>query len=594
MVHILIYENRAIEIIPPSRQRHPDNTMISFIEFIQQQSIDDIDELSIDKFWGSIKDDKWIYVGLEMLEWIGYNSVNKHDNKRHYHDMISKICKEGEDYKVLTIAEIKRLQEIGSANVNIPEEITEGNRSKHIIIDPDSFKESLMMINTNRAKQVRKYYVRLERVYKQYVEYCLNAANTQIEESKKSADTFKMMILNKSTYMADQYVYIATTRSYAKKNIFKVGCTTRLEKRMSGYQTGRSSDDKYCYVYLMKCVDSRAMEQLIFTRLKQFAHEDNKELFQIHLETLKSIIDTFARFEMESVDTLNRIVLQYYDKYQTMEVLPFDDIIISNMDDYIEDKFEITRADRYVPNTDSKPSPLSLTTDTVCYKLAGMGLKLIGEYPGSETATIEIQCSSPLKHRFESSYGYLRGLPRCPYCGKDRILDKVPIYEYTDRDYNYVNTYESFDALKEAKPELNHQLLKNIIREQRWLTAHEGHVYSILAPYENTLDLNKPLTDAELFMIDIIGINYAIMRARICQSVLRYCLAIDDQDKIVYTAKSYTEMARHLRQKDKTSVLNRKTISKYLNSAELYGGYRYVISGAREYRDYRVIDVTTL
>ncbi len=566
---------------------------MSIVEFMQQESVN-IDHLYIDKFWDSIENNKWIYVGVDMLEWLGYDASIKRDNKRYYHDMIKGLFKEGTQYKVLTISEIKKLQQSETQDIKLPAVIKEGNKSKHIIISPRCFKESLMMMNTDRAKQVRHYYIQLEEVYKEYMKYYVNSINTALKESKKSADTFKMMILNKSTYMADQYVYIATTKSYAKKNIFKVGCTTRLEKRMSGYQTGRSSDDKYCYVYLMKCVDSRAMEQLIFTRLKQFAHEGSKELFQIHFETLKSIIDTFAQFEMESVDTLNSIVLQYYDKYQTMDTVSFDDIVIDNMDDYIEDKFKITRADRYVPKADSKPSPLAFTTDTVNCKLAGMGLKLTGEYPGSETATIEVQCSSPLKHRFESSYGYLRSLPRCPYCSKDRILDKVPIYEYTDRDYNHVNTYESFDALKEAKPELNHQLLKNIIREQRWLTAHEGHVYSILAPHENKLDLNKPLTDAELFMIEIMGINYANMKARICQSVLSYCLAIDDQDKIVYTAKSYTEMARHLRQKGKTSVLNRKTISKYLNSADLYGGYRYVMSGSNEYRDYRVIDVKTL
>ncbi len=566
---------------------------MSIVEFIQSESID-IDSLYIDKFWDSIESDQWIYIGVDMLKWIGYHSSFKQDNKRHYRDMLKNSFAEGNDYKILTTSEIKLLQSTETNKIKLPQNIKEGNRSKHIIISPRSFKESLMMMNTDRAKQIRQYYIQLEEVYKKYMKYCLDMSNVELEKMKKESDTFKMMILNKATYKADQYVYIATSRSYSKKNIFKVGCTTRLEKRMHGYQTGRSSDDKFYYVYLMKCVDARAMEQLILTRLKQFAYEDSKELFQIHFQTLKNIVEIFEWFESESVIKMNALVLSYYDKYQSMDSDAFDDIIIPNMDDYIEDKFDITQADRYTPDTDTSSSPLAYTTESVNAKLAGIGLKLIGEYPGSVNSTINVECLSVLKHRYETTYEYTSSVGRCSYCGKHKILDKVQIYEYTDRTYTYVNTYESFDALKEAKPDLNHQILKNIIREQRWLTAHEGHVYSILAPYDNKLDLHKPLTEVESYIIEILGIHYASMKARICQTVLSYCLAIDDSSKTVYAAKSFTEMARHLCQKGTNTPLNRKTISKYLNSAELYGGYRYVMSGSNEYKDYQVIDVKTL
>jgi hypothetical protein len=46
---------------------------LSVTEFIAEQGFE-IDQLYVDKFWDNISDDKWIYVGNEMLEWIGYSA----------------------------------------------------------------------------------------------------------------------------------------------------------------------------------------------------------------------------------------------------------------------------------------------------------------------------------------------------------------------------------------------------------------------------------------------------------------------------------------------------------------------------------------
>ena len=403
-----------------------------------------------------------------------------------------------------------------------------------------------------------------------------------------------MMILNKSLLKCDQYVYVATSCNYAKQNVFKVGMTDSLKTRMTGYQTGRTSDDKFSYIYVMKCVDAKTLEQMIFTRLESFRYEDSRELFQIHFDTLKDILSVFESFEIESIGNINKLLSEYYSTYTDMPISDFHDLVIPNLDEYFEQKFSITPIDRYKPAIEAKPSPLSLTAEIVNERLSKFGLKLIGEYSGKGEDLHQFECTSPLVHKFESNYEYVNSKGRCLYCCNDRILDQIPIYEYADRTYQHVRTYANFDELKKDKPDLKHQTLRNIIREERWLTAHEGSVYSVLEPYDNKLDLYKPLTESELFIINILGIHFESMRARTTSSVLSYVIAIDEDKNIAYFAKSATEMGRHLKQRKSEKAINRKTVSTYIKSGGIYGGYKWTAHGSTSYKDYTMIDVTTL
>lgn len=156
--------------------------------------------------------------------------------------------------------------------IEMPNDFNQHNRVMHIVVSPDCFKESLMKTTTNRAKQICQYYIQLEKIFKAYMKYCndiaqrqLLASQAELEEAKQSSQHFKMMILKKSEYKLDQYIYVASSRNYAKKNIFKVGMTKHLEKRMTGYQTGRCAEDKFMYLHIVKCVDARALEQMILS-----------------------------------------------------------------------------------------------------------------------------------------------------------------------------------------------------------------------------------------------------------------------------------------------------------------------------------------
>jgi hypothetical protein len=85
----------------------PADNRLSVTEFIAEQGFD-IDQLYVDKFWDNISDDKWIYVGNEMLEWIGYSAGDMRKLKQHYVQLLENNFSQGNDYKQLTASEMKK------------------------------------------------------------------------------------------------------------------------------------------------------------------------------------------------------------------------------------------------------------------------------------------------------------------------------------------------------------------------------------------------------------------------------------------------------------------------------------------------------
>ena len=67
-----------------------------------------------------------------------------------------------------------------------------------------------------------------------------------------------------------EWIYIATTDIYALERLFKVGSTTRLSSRISGYNTGRPAEDNYYYCWVIKCYNANELDYHIQKLLVDF------------------------------------------------------------------------------------------------------------------------------------------------------------------------------------------------------------------------------------------------------------------------------------------------------------------------------------
>ena len=127
-------------------------------------------ELYVDKFWDSIENDKWIYIDHNMLIWMGYNSEEDKNNKQNYIKILKENFEIDIDYKLLNTTSFNNSLSMLKVHLeNI--EINNHNKTKHLIISPDCFKQSLMILRTEKAKEIKKYYIELEKIFKLYIQY---------------------------------------------------------------------------------------------------------------------------------------------------------------------------------------------------------------------------------------------------------------------------------------------------------------------------------------------------------------------------------------------------------------------------------------
>ncbi|CCU55819.1 N1R/p28-like protein [Choristoneura biennis entomopoxvirus] len=164
-----------------------------------------------------------------------------------------------------------------------------------LMLSVDNFKESVMIMNNNNSKMIRRYYIKIESIlydYNKYVnEYNIQNKNKELEKANKKALMINKF-MNNAVIKSDklEWIYIASTDQYQQDKLYKIGSTERLHKRIKNYQTGRP--DLYYYVWVKPCYNSKDLDYNIQNLLKDFKYKSNKELYHgISIDDLINIVE---------------------------------------------------------------------------------------------------------------------------------------------------------------------------------------------------------------------------------------------------------------------------------------------------------------
>jgi uncharacterized C2H2 Zn-finger protein len=247
------------------------NELISYINKYNYQ----INKIYIDKFWSNINNKDWIYVDDLLIEWIGYNKIN---GKQKLINLIKENFKEGIDYKIYNY---EQLNNIFHSPLGVNENNKEilaykdklkyiHNRTTHIILSPKCFKKSLMMIRTEKANQIRDYYVDIEELCLEFNKYLLQNKDIELEKNNK---ILKEISKNHSVMTENMIIsYIGKSVLYLARigpNEIKFGITNKIEERI---KTHHRNFDIFEIIYVTICYNNREIENL----LKQYAKDNNK------------------------------------------------------------------------------------------------------------------------------------------------------------------------------------------------------------------------------------------------------------------------------------------------------------------------------
>lgn len=162
---------------------------------------------------------------------------------------------------------------------------TVSNREDIIMITPDCFKSLCMMSQTPKAKEVRQYFLSVEKLIRKYHIY--------IEE--KLRDKIKLLETNQKPKCDNKsgiiYFFKALNQIEPEDEeefLYKLGKTISKNNRFNTYNSGNANDIEP--LFILECTDIDKVEKCIKNLLTDHQYRKYKEIYKIDKDALKTII----------------------------------------------------------------------------------------------------------------------------------------------------------------------------------------------------------------------------------------------------------------------------------------------------------------
>lgn len=285
----------------------------------------DMDQLYIDKFWTSIETNSWIVVDYAMLRWMGYTNGQSRNSRQAYLSILARYFSAGDEFEYVSSrdARVRAVADTSEKNV--------------IVLRARIFKESLMLLNSPRSKQIRRYYIRLEDIWSDYRLYSqfVKDHNTQLEIAKLTAERDQYMQavdpfdVDTSAMDHHEYVYVMTSRRYYRRCMFKIGKSVNPKSRLVSHNTtAATDDDKMFYTHVIPTFDCGSLEKQLHSAMARYHH--SKEWYRIPHRYMLAIIRQVTASERALLAMINdQLSTNAFDDVENIPVESFveaDDI----------------------------------------------------------------------------------------------------------------------------------------------------------------------------------------------------------------------------------------------------------------------------
>lgn len=142
-----------------------------------------------------------------------------------------------------------------------------------------------MISQTKKAKEVRRYYLSLERLVKKYFILIQDRLNSQIGLLKTNQKP--------KVNVKGGVIYVVKALN-SNESVYKLGKSTDLKKRLNTYNSGNANDIEPLFILQVKDIDK--VEQCVKTVVKQFQYRKYKEVYEIDIDVLKIVISNCDEF----------------------------------------------------------------------------------------------------------------------------------------------------------------------------------------------------------------------------------------------------------------------------------------------------------
>ena len=156
-----------------------------------------------------------------------------------------------------------------------------GRPSEEIMLTPSCFKRLSMMSRTEKAEEVRTYFIQIEAHLDKYKNHIINALNKKI--SKYETELKPQLIIP-----TGGVIYVLKTTENIE-GVYKIGRTQDFKARLKTHQS--SHPDKLDVVFVYESDNVERVESCLKDALKDKAYRKRKEFYEIDGQILKHLIE---------------------------------------------------------------------------------------------------------------------------------------------------------------------------------------------------------------------------------------------------------------------------------------------------------------
>lgn len=268
--------------------------MLSFLDFLKKYST--IPNQFLDDFfklfnYESIDNTEKIVNGNDVIKWL---DIHKHNLKK----TLKKSYIKDVDYNISKITKLK-----GKG----------GQTNEIIMLTIDCFKMLCQSTQSKKGKEVRRYFIDVEKLLNKYKSYIIEG----LEDKVKSLQKDRKPKINPQKGV----IYVFRTPDTPENNLYKIGKTIDLKKRLQSHSSGLSEDIDV--LFIQEVNDVNKIEKCAKEAMKKFQYRKYKEVYQVNIDVIKFIIkncDIFYTLLNETIEKedaknlKNKKIFIYVDK----------------------------------------------------------------------------------------------------------------------------------------------------------------------------------------------------------------------------------------------------------------------------------------
>ena len=189
-----------------------------------------------------------------------------------------------EDYKILLLPKEHNKKVLLSKEQNLNTKDLGGRPEEQVMLNIDTFKNMCMLVKTEKSKEIRKYYVKLENIYNKIVKEEIKNQKLLLEKEKENT---RKLLKEKETQLENKdlenkrKVEMTLKNSFNKRNlvylikitindeiIYKFGHTDDISTRLRAHKNQICEDIEL--VYCIESKDRKMLERLLIDYLEQY------------------------------------------------------------------------------------------------------------------------------------------------------------------------------------------------------------------------------------------------------------------------------------------------------------------------------------